>query len=178
MLAFIPSSISTFTPATKPSTNFQYHGDISPLGYFDPLQFNTGPNRKEEEIKFWREAELQHGRTAMAGAVALPIIEATNSDMLAINYLSNMELMSQSPFWAGMAVFECLRMGVGWENPFSEKDNYFRLKKEYQPGNVISRDPDKVSLDRYNRELSNGRLAMLACAHIIGSELVTGQGIF
>jgi hypothetical protein len=54
----------------------------------------------------------------------------------------------------------------------------FTLKKDYQPGNVLNLNPDNVSTERYNRELSNGRLAMLACAHIIGSELASGQGLF
>ncbi len=171
--------ISGFSPVTKPTVNsFKYQGDIAPTGYFDPLRLNSGPKVSEERLKYWREAELQHGRTAMLGAVALPALELTNPDMLSINYLSNLPLMMQSPFWGAMALYECSRLVTGYDNPFQKKGKPFTLKDSYQPGNLLNINPDKVSIDRYNRELSNGRLAMLACAHVIGSELATGQGLF
>ena len=49
---------------------------------------------------------------------------------------------------------------------------------QYQPGNVFSYDVDKVSDFLYESELSNGRIAMLAVAGIMGSELLTGQSFF
>ena len=170
---------SSFVPTTKPNVKtFNYVGDIAPLNYFDPLKLNSETNFKEERVKYWREAEQQHGRAAMLGAVALPFLEYTNPGMQSINYLSNMDYMLQSPFWAGMFAYECLRMGVGWENPFTKDGKPFKLKDDYQPGNLFSYEPSKVSDTLYNNELSHGRLAMLACAHIIGSELVTGKGLF
>lgn len=170
---------ASFLPSVKPNVkSFNYVGDIAPLNYFDPLKINSETNFKEERVKYWREAELQHGRTAMLGAVALPLLEYTNPGMLSINYLSNLDSMMQSPFWVGMLAYECVRMGVGWTNPFSEKDSLFTLKDDYQPGNLFSYDKENVSDTFYNNELSHGRLAMLACAHIIGSELLTGKGIF
>ena len=173
-----PIMITGFAPAPKPNVNsFKYQGDLAPVGYFDPLNFNSGSKVSEDRLKYWREAELQHGRTAMLGAVALPVIELQNPDMLSINYLSSMDQMMQSPFWSAMALYEVLRLFAGYENPFADGAG-FTLKKGYQPGNVLNINPENVSTERYNRELSNGRLAMLACAHIIGSELVTGQGIF
>ena len=47
---------------TKPNVNFKYLGDISPIGYFDPLILTT--NLKEREIKYVREAELQHATSS------------------------------------------------------------------------------------------------------------------
>lgn len=174
-----PIMISGFSLPSKPSvTSFKYQGDLAPVGYFDPLNFNSGPKVSEDRLKYWREAELQHGRTAMLAAVALPFLELTNSDMLSINYLSNLNLMMQSPFWGTMFVYEACRLLIGYENPFVKDGASYTLKKGYQPGNVLNINPENVSTERYNRELSNGRLAMLACAHIIGSELVTGQGLF
>lgn len=179
MMMLTPIFTNSFLPSTKPVVkSFNYQGDLPPVGYFDPLSFNTGPKVSEDRLKYWREAELQHGRTAMFGAVALPTLELTNPDMLSINYLSNMELMMQSPFWGAMLLFECTRLVNGFENPFGKDGKVFTLKKDYQPGNVLNLNPDNVSTERYNRELSNGRLAMLACAHIIGSELASGQGLF
>ena len=170
---------NSFAPAPKPSVkSFNYQGDLAPVGYFDPLNLNSGPKVSEQRLKYWREAELQHGRTAMLGAVVLPTLELTNPDMLSINYLSNMDSMMQSPFWAAMGLYEVLRLFAGYENPFEKDGKAFTLKQDYQPGNVLNLNPDNVSTERYNRELSNGRLAMLVCAHIIGSELATGQGLF
>jgi len=170
---------TSFTPTVKPVVkSFKYEGDIAPLNYFDPLKLNSETNFKEDKVKYWREAELQHGRVAMLGAVALPLLEYMNPGMQSINYLSDMDLMLQSPFWASMLAYECVRMGVGWENPFVKDGKAFTLKDGYQPGNLFSYDPSNVSDTLYNNELSHGRLAMLTCAHIIGSELATGHGLF
>ena len=182
MSGFISTGLfmtSSFLPSLKPQVkSFRYEGDIAPLDYFDPLKLNSESNFKEDRVKYWREAELQHGRVAMLGAVALPLIELTNKEVLSIDYLSNMDLMTQSPFWVGMLVYECVRMSTGWDNPFLEDAESFTLKDDYQPGNIFSYDPSKVSDTLYNNELSHGRLAMLTCAHIIGSEILTGKGMF
>ena len=114
----------------------------------------------------------------MFGAVALPFLEVTNPGTLSINYLSSIETMMQSPFWASMFLYECVRMSTGWENPFTKDGKAFTLKDNYQPGNLFSYNASNVSDTLYNNELSHGRLAMLTCAHIIGSELVTGKGMF
>jgi len=172
-------SSSGFLPSGKPIVkSFNYVGDIAPLNYFDPLKINSESNFKEEQVKYWREAELQHGRVAMIGAVALPFLEATNPNMLSINYLSNLDVMMQSPFWGAMFVYECVRMSIGWENPFTEDGKAFSLVDGYQPGNLFSYNTSNVAETLYNNELSHGRLAMLTCGHIIGSELLTGNGLF
>lgn len=179
MMMLPPIFTNSFAPSTKPVVkSFNYQGDLAPVGYFDPLGVNSGSKVSEERLRWWREAELQHGRTAMLGAVALPALELSNPDMLSINYLSSLDSMMQSPFWGAMLLFECSRLVNGFENPFVKDGKVFTLKTDYQPGNVLNLNPDNVSTERYNRELSNGRLAMLACAHIIGSELATGQGLF
>ena len=179
MLYITLLSAISFSPPTKPlTTTFQYQGDLPPLQYFDPLNVNSQSTFDEGRAKWMREAELQHGRLAMLAAIALPTSEMMNPDTLAINYLSSMESSMQSPFWAGMFVYEFLRMGIGWNNPFERDAKSFTLKDAYQPGNLLAFQPDNITKAMYDRELSNGRLAMLACAHIIGSELFTGQGLF
>ena len=181
MSVFVVSSMfaASFVPAVKPSTtSFKYSGDIPPLNYFDPLKINSETNYKEERVKYWREAELQHGRVAMLGAVALPFIEFTKPGTMSIDYLSSFDSMMQSPFWLSMFFYECVRMSNGWVNPFVKDGKLFTLKDEYQPGNLFAYDADNVSEKLYNSELSHGRLAMLTCAHIIGSELATHHSMF
>ena len=171
MLALLSSC--AFVPKL-PAANFKYYGNIAPVGYFDPLNIAS-----EKNVKYLREAELQHGRLAMVAAVALPMLELMNSEKLSINYLADMEFGSQLPFWYSMAILEFYRMYNGWNNPFiGDNRSTFTIGEKYQPGNLININPDIVSERRYNSELSNGRLAMLAVAHIVGSELVTGQSIF
>jgi hypothetical protein len=166
MLSFMPSQ------SVKPVvSNFKYKGDIAPIGYFDPLKISN-----KENVKYLRESELQHGRIAMLATLLIPGFEMMDPSMPGIKHLSSMDLNSQLPFWYGMAVLEFYRMYTGWTSPFYGNDtSTFTLKEDYQPGNLIRLNPDKVTQRKYNTELSNGRLAMLAAAHMVGSELATGQ---
>jgi len=174
MLAFVPTPpLKSPTPTTTSSRtkNFRYYGDIAPLGEFDPLNIVSDSNRK-----FVREAELQHGRIAMLATLLIPGFEMMKPGTLGINYLSDMDLNSQLPFWYSLAVLEFYRMYTGWNSPFyGDMRTPFSLSNDYQPGNLLRLDPEKVTQRKYNTELSNGRLAMLAAAHMVGSELATGQ---
>ena len=166
-------SFLTQTLVSKPNVeNFKYYGDIAPTGFFDPLKLSNKKNSK-----YLREFELQHGRVAMVASTLIPLYEYMKPDTLGINYLSDMDFGQQLPFWYVMALLEFGRLKSGWENPFVN-GTAFSLRDDFQPGNHLNFDVDKVSDTAYNAELSNGRLAMLATGHMIGSELVTGQGLF
>ena len=172
---YIPMICTLITQplTTKPKVkDFKYYGDIAPLGFFDPLKLSN-----EKNSKYLREFELQHGRVAMVATTLIPLYELMKPGTLGINYLSDMDFGQQLPFWYVMALLEFGRLKSGWQNPFTN-GTLFSLKEDFQPGNHLNFDVDKVSDRAYNSELSNGRLAMLAAAHIIGSELVTGQGLF
>ena len=170
MLAVMYFAMS-FTVPVKPNVKtFKYYGDTAPLDYFDPL--NLGVNVDESRIKWLREAELNHGRTAMLAAATLPLIQATHPGASSIDYLYNLPPLAQSPFWVGMACYEFSRLNIGFKAPNS--GNSFSLIENYQPGNVLQVDPENYSETRYNQELNNGRLAMLACAHFISTGLIQG----
>ena len=163
----------TFTPNVKPAApNYKFMGDIAPTGFFDPLKLSN-----EKNSQFLREAELQHGRAAMLASVIIPVCEMMKPDTLGINYFSDMDFNSQLPFWYSMA---CLEFTVCtlWNSPFVGEDkSIFKLNPDYQPGNLLRVNKGNVTDRRYNAELNNGRLAMLAAAHMIGSELATGNPI-
>lgn len=156
---------------------FKYYGSTEPITNFDPL--NILKNKSENRIKFTREAELQHGRLAMLATTIIPTLEILNKDSSepGINYLSNLDLYHQAPFWLGLASYDIIRMGKGWVNPFNTNTT-FMLKTDYQPGNLGNYNVDKISENLFNQELNNGRLAMLGFMGILGNELVTGKSIF
>ena len=134
LLSLIFSNAYSFTNI-KPeiSRSWVYAGDTKPFGYFDPLGF--GEVTSEMGKKYLREAELQHGRTAMLAFPTLFALDMFNKD-LSINFLSKMEFDEQVPFWFGVGCYELTRMFAGWQNPF-ESRSYFKLKDGYQPGSVL-----------------------------------------
>merc|ERR1719473_1202393 len=50
-------------------------GVTDPLGFFDPLGFCSADNVTEGKIKFYREAELKHGRVSMLAALGFLVGE-------------------------------------------------------------------------------------------------------
>lgn len=155
--------------------SFKYAGKIEPMGYFDPLKisYNTDTNK----IKYLREAELQHGRVAMVSFVGLVALDFTSDD-LAINQLSHLTSEEQFPFWFSMFTTELGRMILGWEDPFQDNGTRFKIKEDYQPGNLLMVSEEDYSMEQLNKELSNGRLAMFGCLGYIAQELVQQQKIF
>ena len=161
---------SAFISPRKPTVNsFNYQGDIRPVGYFDPA--NLASSLSEKDLKYVREAELHHGRVAMMAFLGLVGLDLFQDD-LAINYLYKMNWEQQFPYWFGVGCYEFARMGTGWKNPFVGKNTFFKLEDNYQPGNLLKLSNESYSDQRLNRELSNGRLAMLGTLGYMAEELL------
>ena len=197
------SSVAAFGPAVAPSftpnaNEFAYGlpGSIDPVPDFDPLGFAA--NADYEKVKAYREAELQHGRVAMLGALGMlvteepiefhPLFQADNKDIgPAIRHLD--EVRSVSPvFFELLAVvigaLEFNRALKGWTAPGDVLGSGRTLKEEYFPGDVgfdplgLAPDDEAEFLELHTKELQNGRLAMLGWAGMVAQELVNGQEIF
>jgi hypothetical protein len=160
-------------------------GNIAPAGNFDPL--NLLKDVSANEVLRRREAELTHGRVAMLASLGFLTQESFhplfggNIEGPAINQIPEIPV----PLWfimtLGIGIAESARIQAGWSNPYEGMENVQRLKPEYTPGD-LGFDPlglkpeDPVELrTMQERELSHGRLAMIAAAGFLAQETVTQQ---
>ena len=183
-LSIISSGLIINNP-TKPNVNFDYNSFVSKTtpgvgppfkGVFDPFNF-AGTKKSNNYRKYLREAEIQHSRIAMLTMSTLPFIDF-NSNELAINYISNMPVMNQVSLLIFFSIIEYYRMLTNYENPFKYGGTTFTIKEDKYPGNYLFTDVEELDKSILDKELNNGRLAMLAAVYYISKEFITQTPIF
>merc|ERR1711998_532159 len=184
-----PQSRTGFKKATKADTEFCYGlpGNIAPAGDFDPANLLEGASKGE--VYRWREAELTHGRVGMLASAGFLVQEYFHPLFTGDNGPAIEQIPALPPWlWFGMTlgigIAESLRIQKGWANPYDgpeRSQNEFKLKAEYYPGDLAfdplglaPEDPAEFRLMQ-ERELSHGRLAMIAAAAFLAQEAVTGK---
>jgi hypothetical protein len=166
---------------------FGLPGAISPLGFFDPLGFT-----KEMElsgVKRFREAEVMHSRVAMMATLGYIIGESTPTitygmdvhHTIANNQLPEVPRAVLFQFFLAINIIEALRASKGWVEPgigalFTLRDSYYPGDIGFDPLGFKPKDA-KDFASMQEKELSNGRLAMLAVAGMCVQEQINGQGI-
>jgi len=160
-------------------------GAIAPTGYFDPLGF-CQPGITLNDVKRYREAEVQHGRVAMLAAVGYFAGEAIQGPFSitgpANDQLQQMPLPAFVLLTLGITGAELKRASIGWVEP-TEFKSLFAIRENYYPGDVgfdplgLKPTDSKGFADMQTKELQNGRLAMLASAGMIAQELVNHKTI-
>merc|ERR1712224_141503 len=161
-------------------------GISGPFGLFDPAGFS---DNSPQRLKYFREAELKHGRVAMLAAFGFPIAEhfhplfGGNIDVP--SYIAFQQTPLQT-FWPVVLLY----VGIveifsvfTFENPFG-KGGFWTLKDDRVPGgfgwdpmDMYPTDP-AGRVEMQTKELNNGRVAMIAVAGMVAQELATGAKLF
>lgn len=173
-------AINGWTPdESKPC--FGLPGVVAPTGYFDPIGFSrTGISL--DDVKRYREAEVQHGRVAMMASIGYLAGESIpGGGPFSITGPANDQLQ-QVPLPAflllsgAIAYAELKRATIGWVEPTKFK-SLWALRETYYPGDLgfdpLGLKPKEPAAFEamQTRELQNGRLAMLGVAGMCAQEL-------
>lgn len=161
-------------------------GITEPMGFWDPLGFTK--DATEGKIRFYREVELKHGRVGMLAALGFLVAEkyhplfGGNIDQPA--YLAFQQTPLQT-FWGSVV----LAIGVleifsvfSFNSPAGGEP--WSIRSDHAPGDFgfdpLGLKPESAAelKEMQNKELNNGRIAMLAAAGMIAQEYVTGQKLF
>ena len=168
------------------STEFCYGlpGNIAPVGDFDPANFLEG--KSKADVMRFREAEITHGRVGMLAAAGF-LVQENFHPLFSADGGPAIEQIPQLPAWLwfvgtlGVGICEANRIQIGWANPYENPSNVQALRPDYSPGD-LNFDPlglkptDPAELrEMQEKELSHGRLGMLAAAGFIAQEAATGK---
>jgi len=162
-------------------------GISGPFGFFDPLGYAEADDLTEGRLRFYREAELKHGRVAMLAAFGFLVGEQFHplwgGNIDVPSYIAFQETPLQPAFFPvvlSLSIFEVFSV-FSFENP---KDGMWSIKADHKAGD-LGFDPlglkptDAAELaEMQTKELNNGRLAMIAVAGMVGQELATGGKLF
>jgi hypothetical protein len=183
--SFTLAKAVNWTPDAK-SPCYGLPGAISPIGFFDPLGFTDG--KSVSEVKRIREAEIMHGRVSMMAIIGYLIGENTPTiaygfghPAIANNQIPDVPGTTLFPFFLFINLCEAFRAAKGWVEP--GVGDSFSLRENYYPGDLgfdpLGLKPTEASEfnDMQSKEISNGRLAMLAVAGMCVQELVNGKAI-
>eukprot|EP00316_Scyphosphaera_apsteinii_P009283 CAMPEP_0119298232 /NCGR_PEP_ID=MMETSP1333-20130426/438_1 /TAXON_ID=418940 /ORGANISM="Scyphosphaera apsteinii, Strain RCC1455" /LENGTH=238 /DNA_ID=CAMNT_0007299279 /DNA_START=35 /DNA_END=751 /DNA_ORIENTATION=- len=176
--------VATVKDEVKSEFCFGLPGAIAPAGEFDPANLLEGTSK--EEVYRWREAELTHGRVGMLASLGFLVQESFHPLFTADGGPAIEQIPKLPPaLWFGMSlaigICETLRIQKGWANPYEAPSKIQTLKPDYYPGDLgfdplglKPEDPAEFRIMQ-EKELSHGRLAMLAAAGFMAQEAVSGK---
>jgi hypothetical protein len=159
-------------------------GGANILGEFDPLGLMEGKSKLE--VFRLREAELTHGRVAMLASLGF-LVQEKFHPLFSGDGGPAIEQIPQLPpwLWLGMTLgigrAELFRIQKGWAkvDPKTNKaasalrEGYYPGDLGFDPLNLKPEDPAEFR-EMQEKELSHGRLAMIAAAGFLAQETVSG----
>jgi len=149
-------------------------GAIPPFGYFDPLQMSKG--KTLEQVNQWRECEIKHGRIAMAAWLGY-FVQPNFHPLAASCHISN----TADPIASGIELPGVGKLQILLFVGFIEFLSY-KMKggDMYKPGDLLGAayfvpEDEPGWVDYQQKELSNGRLAMVGFAGAVTQKLIYGD---
>jgi hypothetical protein len=153
-------------PPPAPFNPAEQLGAIAPLGYFDPMGFTTVGD--EEGFRRLRECELKHGRVAMMASIGLVGQHFIKIPLFGLDKVPSGIGAFFDP--TGFGGFFFLLCACG---PF---ELAWRQEEWREPGNYGNPfGIDMYTTDMRNKEISNGRMAMISVVGIWAAEFATGR---
>jgi len=171
--AFAPASQSRVsTTALAGWKDDMVVGILPPVGFWDPLGLSS--NKPDSVMTYYRESELKHGRVAMAACLGW-FITAGGTHPAFNSELSSdpLEAAKQLPFVAWLQFI----LGCGAIEWLGEK---IKARPGYVPGDILGAaywvdNSDEGWVAYQNKEITNGRLAMLAFVGILTQDILYGN---
>nr|6LY5_I Chain I, FCPI-3 [Chaetoceros gracilis] len=182
IISSLIASASAFAPVSqtnvRSSSSLQAWKDeniigiTAPMGFFDPLGLSSG--KSDEVMNLYREAELKHGRVAMAACLgwyitAAGVHPAFNSALSSdpLEAAKQLPTVGWLQFVLGCGAIEWLAQQI-------------KARPGYQPGDILGAaywvdNSDEGWVDYQNKEINNGRLAMVAFMGIFVQDLYFGN---
>mmetsp|Transcript_1033 Transcript_1033/g.1591 ORF Transcript_1033/g.1591 Transcript_1033/m.1591 type:complete len:151 (-) Transcript_1033:1132-1584(-) len=142
------------------------------MGFFDPLGLSNG--KSDDVMSMYREAELKHGRVAMAACLgwyitASGVHPAFDSSLSSdpLQAMKELPMVGWAQFVLGCGAIEWLAQQI-------------MKRPGYAPGDILGAgywvdDSDEGWVDYQNKEINNGRLAMVAFMGIYVQDLFYGE---
>lgn len=157
---------SAMPPSAKPFNPAEQLGVTQPLGFFDPLGLS---NVDEEVFRHFRAAEIKHGRVAMLAAVG-----CVGQHYMAIPGFEDVPRgLGAFDEFPGNFGFLLVVLASGFVELNLWKEDKMKLPGDY--GNPWNPFLLEVTDDLRNKEINNGRMAMISMLGIIVAEMVTGR---
>merc|ERR1719420_2839058 len=148
-------------------------GVTAPLGFFDPLGFSKVGD--EDGFRNLRIAELKHGRVAMmasVGAVVQHYLQFPGFDKVPKGLFAVTEGNGTFGFAALFVASGLFELLLWKDDPMKSVDSIGDYGNPFQLG---LGEPLGESDGMRDRELNNGRAAMIATLGIVVAELATGK---
>ena len=164
-------------------------GVVAPFGFFDPLELVP---QDQDQIRMYREAELVHGRVCMMAAVGFlvqenfhPIFSSAGGPVihqLDLVLKSSLGQLGASCLLLAIFFSGIYRARVGWKElevaQWELRSNYKMGNLGFDPLGYSAKMDQTAFLAMQNKELNNGRLAMIGVAGMTAQELVTDAPLF
>lgn len=172
-------SAAAFAPVqqvkTSPTSLAAWKDDVvvgitPPVGFFDPMGLSVG--QSDVTMEFYREAELKHGRIAMAACLGWFIAAGGTHPLFNLSD-DPLKAVVELPI-AGWLQITLACGAVEW---LTEQ---IKSRPGYMPGDILGAaywvdNSDEGWVDYQNKELNNGRLAMLAFMGIYTQDALYGN---